>query len=305
MHKIQAFKITLSFKTDVTKEMQKWVVGYLQRQTEYRYIVTELDKSGKVHLHACCIWNKETRGDNIKETIWNYGYLKYQKDQSKKKFCIMINVMYDDKWYQEYLRKDSNRVVLENVWEQPEVIGKYYPTKEIQEACKAIGEANKSSNANRDMCQAFQEWVDDRGINAGDAIAAAEWLNRYHMDRFLLIDKRIFKQKLDLLVRITWNRWRAQEWQRECAREYGCYQGGGDVSLREIGCTIFKDVEAEKEVDASENDAQLFSVTQAQGGSAGPTGSHQEITEQSVHEEEAHDEEASYGDESSSEHETV
>lgn len=305
MHKIQAFKITLSFKTDVTKEMQKWLVGYLQQQTQYRYIVTELDKSGKVHLHACCIWNKETRGDNIKQTIWTHGYLKYQKDQSNRKFSIMINVMYDDKWYQEYLSKDSNRVILENVWEQPEVIGKYYPTKEIQEACKAIGEANKSRNANRDMCEAFQEWVDDRGINPGDAIAAAEWLNRYHMDRFLLIDKRIFKQKLDLLVRITWNKWRVQTWQRDVAKEYGCYNGGGDVSLREVGITVYKDQEVEMKVDASENDAQLLSVTQAQVEYAGPTGAQQEITEQSVHQEEADDQASSLSDESSSEHKEV
>lgn len=281
---MQAFKITLSFKTDVTKEMQKWLVGYLQRQTLYRYIVTELDKSGKVHLHACCIWNKETRGDNIKETIWTHGYMKHQRDQSHRKFCIMINVMYDDNWYQDYLRKDANRVVLENVWEQSEVIGQYYPAKEIQEACKASGEANKSRNSNRDMCEAFQEWVNDRGINACDAIAAAEWLNRYHMDRFLLIDKRIFKQKLDLLVRITWNRWRAQEWQREVAREYGCYKGGGDVSLREVGITVYKHDDAAMEVDASDNDAQLFSVQEAPCERSESTGSEQEISEQSVYE---------------------
>lgn len=294
MHKIQAFKITLSFKTDVTKEMQKWIVGYLQRSTEYRYIVTELDKSGKVHLHACCIWNKETRGDNIKETIWKHGYMKYQKDQSNKKFCIMINVMYDDKWYQEYLSKDANRVVLENVWEQPEVIGKYYPTKEIQEACQAIGEANKSRNANRDMCQAFQEWVDERGIVPGDAIAAAEWLNRYHMDRYLLIDKRIFKQKLDLLVRITWNKWRAQSWQREVAKEYGCYNGGGDVSLREFGCTVFKDDLMVDSVDASDNDAQLLSVSETEvdesAQSPGETGISEEVSQESLYETEQDDE---------------
>lgn len=293
MHKIQAFKITLSFKTHVTKEMQKWIVGYLQRSTEYRYIVTELDKSGKVHLHACCIWNKETRGDNIKETIWNYGYLKYQKDQSNKKFCIMINVMYDDKWYQEYLRKDANRVVLENVWEQPEVIGKYYPTKEIQEACQAIGEANKSLNTNRDMCQAFQEWVDERGICPGDAIAAAEWLNRYYMDRYLLIDKRVFKQKLDLLVRITWNKWRAQSWQREFAKEYGCYNGGGDVSLRKFGCTIFKDDPMVDSVDASANDAQLLSVSETSRVEPGAPQLQQEISEESVHKQSYDDEETS------------
>lgn len=67
---------------------------------------------------------------------------------------------------------------------------------------------NKSHNANRDMCEAFQKWVNDRGINPGDAIAACEWLNRYHMDRYLLIDRRIFKQKLKLLM---------QDWQRVVA----------------------------------------------------------------------------------------
>jgi len=302
MHPIQSLKITLSFKTDVTKEMQNWIVGYLRRQTLYRYVVTELDKSGKVHLHACCIWNKETRGDNIKETIWNHGYLKYQKDQSLKMFkrgsgSIMINVMYDDKWYQEYLSKDPNRVVLDNVWGEPDIIRQYYPSKEVQEDCQRIGEANKSRNANLDMCQAFQSWVDERGVNAGDAIAAAEWLNRYHMDRYLLIDKRIYKQKLDLLVRITWNKWRVQSWQRDVAKEYGCYNGGGYVSLRERGCTVFKDPMVTSNEDA---DHELFSQTQ--GPDAGSTGPHQEITEQSVHEAQDDDETASLSDEQSSQH---
>ena len=299
MHKIQSFKITMSFKTNVTKEMQEWTVGYLRKMTKYRFVVTELDKSGKVHLHACCIWNKETRGDNIKETLFK-GYLKYQKDQSVKKFCIMLNVLYDDKWYQDYLRKDPNRVILENVWGEPDELKQYYPSKEVQEDCKAIGEANKSRNANLDMCTAFQEWVDERGIQRNDAIVAAEWLNRWHMDRYLLIDRRIFRQKLDLLVRITWNKWRVQEWQKEIAKEYGCYQGGGDVSLREQGATIFKG-----DVDMTDEDAdhQLFSQTQ--GVLPGSSGAHQEITEQSVHQAQDDDETSSFSHEQSSQHEGI
>jgi len=150
-------------------------------------------------------------------------------------------VMYNDLWFQEYLRKDPNRVVLENVWEQPEVIGKYYPSKEKQEACKVIGEASKSRDANRDMCEAFQQFVAEGGVKVNDVLTASEWLNRWHMDRCLLIDKRLFKQKLDLIVRLTWNKWRNQDWQVQVAKEYGCYQGGGDTRLREFGCTVFKD----------------------------------------------------------------
>ena len=285
MHKIQSFKITMSFKTDVTKEMQNWTVGYLRKMTKYRFVVTELDKSGKVHLHACCIWNKETRGDNIKETLFK-GYLKYQKDQSIKKFCIMMNVLYDDNWYQDYLRKDPNRVILENVWGEPDELKQYYPPKEVQEACKAIGEANKSRNANLDMCTAFQEWADQRGIQHNDVLAASEWLNRWYMDRYLLIDRRIFKQKLDLLVRITWNKWRNQEWQKENAKEYGCYQGGGDVSLRETGVTIFKD-----DVDMADENAEVSSESQTPGELTGSPQLQQEIEVEPVHQQgEAHEE---------------
>jgi hypothetical protein len=295
MHKIQSFKITMSFKTNVTKEMQKWTVGYLRKMTKYRFVVTELDKSGKVHLHACCIWNKETRGDNIKETLFK-GYMKYQKDQSVKKFCIMLNVLYDDKWYQDYLRKDPNRVILENVWGEPDELKQYYPSKEVQEDCQRIGEANKSRNANLDMCTAFQEWVDERGIWNDDAIAAAEWLNRWHMDRYLLIDRKIFRQKLDLLVRSTWNRWRAQEWQKEIAKEYGCYQGGGDVSLRERGVTIFKGDGVFTDEDA---DHVIFSQTQ--GELASSSGVQQENPQEPVHSpeegEQVHEESGSAGEE--------
>jgi hypothetical protein len=187
-------------------------------------------------------------------------------------------VLYDDNWYQDYLRKDPNRVILENVWGEPDELKQYYPSKEVQEACKAIGEANKSRNANLDMCTAFQEWADKRGIQRNDALAAAEWLNRWHMDRYLLIDRRIFKQKLDLLVRVTWNKWRVQEWQKETAKEYGCYQGGGDVSLREQGATIFKG-----DIDMTDEDADHVIFSQTQGELASSSGLQQEIEEEPVH----------------------
>jgi len=294
---MQAFKITLSFKTNVTKEMQTWLVGYLRKMTMYRYVVTELDKSGKVHLHACCIWNKETRGDHIKETLWNYGYHKYQKDQSNKKFCIMVNVLYDDKWYQEYLSKDPNRTVLDNVWGEPDDIKQYYPSKEVQEDCQRIGEAAKSRNANIDMCQDFQRWVDERQIENNDGFAAAEWLKRWHTDRRLLIDPRIFKQKWNLLINVTWNKWRIEDWMKKMCNDRGCYSGGADVSLREQGCTVFKDPMVTSDEDA---DHQLFSQTQ--GELTGPPGADQEITEQSVHETQDDDETSSFSDERSSEH---
>jgi hypothetical protein len=288
MHKIQAFKITLSFKTDVTKEMQKWILGYLQRQTLYRYIVTELDKSGKVHLHACCIWNKETRGDNIKETLWKYGYMKCQKDQSNKKFCIMVNVLYDDNWYQEYLSKDPNRIVLDNVWGEPDDIKQYYPSKEVQEDCQRIGEATKSRNANIDMCEDFQRWVDERQIGYNDGFAAAEWLKRWHTDRRLLIDPRIFKQKWNLLMNVTWNKWRIEEWMKKMCNDRGCYSGGGDVSLREHGCTVFKDPMVSEGEDANH---ELFSQTE--GELAGSSQLQQEIEVEPVHEQAQVNEEAS------------
>lgn len=291
---MQAFKITMSFSTDVTRDMQKWFVGYLRKMTKYRYVVTELDKSGKVHLHACCIWNKLVGGSNVKQTIWNHGYMLYQKDQSEKYWAIKMNVLYDDNWYQDYLSKDPNRVILENVWGEPDELKQYYPPKDVQEACKAIGEANKSRNANSDMCEAFQQWVDERGIKNSDGFAAAEWLKRWHTDRRLLIDPRIFKQKWNLLMNVTWNRWRIEDWMKKMCNERGCYQGGGDVSLREHGCTVFKDPEVMAEDDA---DHKLFSETQ--GGVSGPSGTDQEITEQSVHEAQVDDQTSSDSDEPS------
>jgi len=245
-----------------------------------------LDKSGKVHLHACCIWEKEVRGDNIARTIGK-NYILYQKDQSNLRFAIKINVLYDDKWYQEYLRKDPNRTVLKDDWD-PDAVGQYYPSKEVQEDCQRIGEAAKSRNANLDMCEAFSQWCDEGNIERNDAISVAEWCKRWHTDRHLLIDKRFFLQKCDLLMRIKWNKWRADDWMKKWAKEQGCYKGGGDVRLREFGCTVFKDPMVDEVEDA---DHVIFSQTQ--GELTGSSQLQQEVEVESVHEQAQVNEEAS------------
>jgi hypothetical protein len=196
-------------------------------------------------------------------------------------------VLYDNDWYEDYLSKDPNRVILENVWCEPDELKQYYSSKKVQEACKAIGEARKSRNANSDMCETFQQWVHERGIKDNDGFAAAEWLKRWHTDRRLLIDPRIFKQKWNLLMNVTWNKWRIEDWMKKMCNERGCYQGGGDVSLREHGCTVFKD-----DVDMTDENAEVSSESQTQGELTGSPQLQQEIEVEPVHEQGEDDEES-------------
>jgi quinol monooxygenase YgiN len=109
----------------------------------------------------------------MKDTIWTYGYMPCQRYDSIRRAAMKVNVMYDDKWYQDYLSKDPNRFVLDNVWAEPDAIQEYHPSKEVQEACKGNGKAAESRNGNLHLCETFTEWVDDEGIEY-DAIAVAE-----------------------------------------------------------------------------------------------------------------------------------
>ncbi len=265
--------------------MQEWFLKWLKEKTLYRYVVTELDKSGKRHLHACFVWMTPIAGNKIKDTVWTYGYMKYQKDESNRRFSIKVNVMYDDKWYQEYLSKDENREVLDNVWASPDVIGEFYPTEEVQKACQIIGQASQSRDSNLHMCEMFREWVDEHGIEY-DAIAAGEWLNRFYIDRCLSFDRKKWKEQHELLIRYTWNRWRITDWQRKLANEHGTYQGGGFESLGKRKLTVFKDDTIYDEKDA---DHIILSSTQTQGQRTASTRSG-ETDQSSVYQAEEDDE---------------
>lgn len=278
--KLQAFKITLSFKTDVTQEMIKWLLRWLDGNTIHRYVVTELDKSGKEHLHACVIWNTKIAGNTLKDRIWTYGYMKYQRDDSVRRVAIKINVLYDNKWYQEYLRKDPNRELLEDEWpKQSDQLEPYYPSKEEQKTCQAIGKAGVARNGNLHMCEAFSQWCDAEGVEY-DPIAAGEWLNRYYMDRHIQFDRKKWREQHELLIRTAWNKWRLTEWQKAIAREHGGYSGGGYGNLADNGATVFKDT-PESSPDALH--IQGDRITEAQGEQPGSSGLQQEEQEEPLY----------------------
>jgi len=85
---------------------------------------------------------------------------------------------------------------------------------------------------------------------------------------------------------------------KKWAKEQGCYKGGGDVRLREFGCTVFKDSEV---LDHEDADHESFSQQEAPGPT-GPPRNEQESTEQSVYEAQADDHASSFSDECSIQH---
>jgi hypothetical protein len=209
--------------------------------------------------------------------------MKYQRDDSVRRVAIKINVLYDNKWYDEYLSKDPNRELLEDEWpKQSDQLEPYYPTKEEQKTCESIGKAAFARNGNLHMCEAFSQWCDNEGVEY-DPIAAGEWLNRYYMDRHIQFDRKKWREQHELLIRTAWNKWRLTEWQKAIAREHGGYTGGGYMGLEETGVTVFKD---HQQMAAKDADHQLLSVTQTQGELASSSGLHQEESCEPVHSEE-------------------
>ena len=68
-----------------------------------KYVVIETGTSGKRHLHALLQFDGPKQAKAIKDVVWR-NMRKYH-DTSLQKYAVVINVCYDMKWYEEYLRK--------------------------------------------------------------------------------------------------------------------------------------------------------------------------------------------------------
>jgi len=131
----RAFQMTVSVKGDLSPECQEELVKFIRKNTVMHYIVIELGDSGRRHMHALFVFKAPRVARKIQCNVWE-RLVKPHHSDSLPRFAVKVQVCPGNKWYDEYLQKESTREVLSNTWNR-EGAEEYFPSGEIQEALMA------------------------------------------------------------------------------------------------------------------------------------------------------------------------
>lgn len=131
----KSFLVTVSVKNDLSVESEDKLVKYFRANTLMHHAVIEHGESGKRHLHACIIFKDSKLKAKIQSNVWERFVKPFHSD-SIGKFAVKVQVCPGNKWYEEYLRKESDVQVLSTNW-NPEEAKSHFPTQQVQEALQA------------------------------------------------------------------------------------------------------------------------------------------------------------------------
>lgn len=184
--KIWTFMVTVSPKDDISSECQERCVQELKKYLS-AYAVLERGSSGKLHFHAaCCAATcKETK--HWKEQ-WVNIMMKYHPDSNSKK-GVDVRVMYDHRWYNEYLRKEQDVYVVYDKY-NIDCVTEYFPSQEIQTELQTI--SSKCCVGDDYMVKLEARWIEysPDGASYEDAVEFLKWRMNCQRDMQVITDKR-------------------------------------------------------------------------------------------------------------------
>lgn len=154
---VQAYKITLSPKTDVAEETEKKFCKWISRTCDMCYIAAEHGVSGKRHLHALALFPVKREKSILQNYIWQ-NHVKPWHPDSIQKIAVLVTACVDFEWRDTYLLKEDNVELLVEKWDDDHC-DKYLPTLEEQNALVEARESNKQGRAFHD----HKHWSDLAG----------------------------------------------------------------------------------------------------------------------------------------------
>lgn len=178
--------VTVSPKEDITKECQDRCVKELKKYSD-AYCVLERGASGKLHLHAACCATTSKETKHWKEQ-WVAIMIKYHPDSNKKK-GVDVRVMYDHRWYDEYLKKEQGVQVIYDKY-NCENVGACFPTEEDQTKLQTI--SHKCVTGDKHMAEHEERWIDYSPDDSSyeSAVEYFKWRMNYQRDMQVIRDKR-------------------------------------------------------------------------------------------------------------------
>lgn len=151
--KFRVFRITLSPVSDITDDTKQQIVQWCRRQTN-AYAVLEKGKNGKLHAHIAVLTPKETERATLQEAWWKR--IKTSYPGSIGRVAVVVNVMYNNDWYDAYLRKEEDCEVIYDNYE-PDIVAENFPTRDQQDRLiELVGKPTARMHYTHDLCDAWE-----------------------------------------------------------------------------------------------------------------------------------------------------
>lgn len=151
--KFRCFRITLSPVSDITDDTKLQIVQWCRRQS-FAYAVLEHGNSGKRHAHIAVLTPKETERATLQESWWKR--IKNAYPGSVGRIAVVVNIMYNNDWYNEYLRKEDGREVIYDNYDS-DIVSECFPTSEQQaQLVELVGKPTPRMHYTHDLCDSWE-----------------------------------------------------------------------------------------------------------------------------------------------------
>lgn len=172
--KLRTFRITLSPKESIDHNCEVAIINYIQKKASFYHVVAEYGTSGKRHLHAAVCWKVPSEANDITGYMWDI--VKKYHPTSLRKVAVNKHAMVDHAWYDSYLVKEKDVVVLATKYDRDRV-AECFPSESEQEALmNHVVEGTTEKVADPRMARLCKEWT-DYAPNASTYEDAGRFLN--------------------------------------------------------------------------------------------------------------------------------
>lgn len=155
--KLKCFKVTISTKYDVSDETVAKFSKWCQKNTTMHHMVIEKGDTNVKHIHALLCIEKGYVKRHLQDYVWKH-FVRDFNEGCIARYAVRVDVNYDDKWYNDYLRKESDVEIVSTNYDASHE-GKFYPSAEEQEyfqACASVNSACDPWYADHEL--KFKEW---------------------------------------------------------------------------------------------------------------------------------------------------
>jgi len=151
----KTFLVTISPKGDVEKKCEESLLKWVEKNSDYGYVVAERGKNGQRHLHMCLAFEVARSKQRMQEDLWKFKVRKFHPE-SIGKIAVVVTVSYDHRWYDEYLRKETGVEVLYDYYDRDKIT-ELFPPREVQQLLTELKGKRVCDTYMHEHCLLWQE----------------------------------------------------------------------------------------------------------------------------------------------------
>lgn len=201
---LHTFKLTVSPKSDIKEECYKQICKTIETTCEYYYGVTERGESGKLHLHVCFVHKLPSKKKVLRNNIAQRSvkpFHNFELDETVLSVAVRVDVMYDHKWYEEYLRKEEHCTVLIDKYDR-DAVSAYFPTAQQQKLLQELQNVDTSLPLVHEFVLDIQNYAHDNN-ELIDVRYIVQQVKYYcFQGRFIPRDQRAFDAMVESIWRV-------------------------------------------------------------------------------------------------------